>query len=131
MFLVDRGLPQQIRRGRSRHRENTMLTMDEAAADVDRGTQEPLNTEGIEPNCRPYGVDNGIYGPDLMELNIFRRNMMDLSFRNGQLAKNIARDPLCVRIEVTVTDHRQNLRRFPLKVLVVVMMMPGMVFITH
>jgi len=105
--------------------------MDEAAADVDRGTQEPLNTEGIEPNSRPYGIDNGIYGPDLMELDVFRRNVMDLSFRNGQLRKNIARDPLCVRIEGTVTDHRQNLRRFPVKVVVVVMMMAVMVLISH
>src|SRR5262245_3384235 len=110
-----------------------MLTMDEAAADVDCGTQEPLNTERIEPNRRPYGVDNGIYGPDLMELDVFRRHVMDLSFRNGQLRKNITGDPFRIRVEAAVTDHRQNLRRFPVKVVVVVfmMMMAVMVFISH
>src|SRR4030095_82797 len=95
-----------------------MLTMDEAAADVDRGAQEPLNTERIEANRGADGVDNRIDRPHLMEFDILRGNVVDLSLGNRELGKNLPRDPLRVGIEVTVTDHRQNLRRFPVTIVV-------------
>jgi hypothetical protein len=66
-----------------------------------------------------------------MEFDILRGNVMDLSLRNRELGKNLPRDPLRVGIEVTVTDHRQNLRRFTVKMVMVVMVMTVVFFAFH
>src|SRR5262245_47294226 len=114
-----------------------MLTMDEAAAHVDRRTHESLDSQCIKPYRGPHRVDDRIHGADLMKLHILRRDMMDVPFRNRELGKDRLCDALGIGIQGARTDHGQDLRRLAMKmrmgmgmVCVMIMMMVS-VLIAH
>src|SRR5262245_4276191 len=104
-----------------------MLAMDEAAPDIYRRAQEPLNAQCIKPNRCADSIDDRVDRAQFMELHILGRHMMNLSFRYRQFRKDRGCYPFRIRRETAVTNHRKNFRCFALEVtmgeLMAVMMM--------
>ena len=55
-----------------------------------------------------------------MKLDVLGGNLMHLSLRNCELSENVRRHALYVCIKTTVTNHRDNLRGLPVKMLAAV-----------
>ena len=128
MLGVDRRVAQKVRRGGRRHRIDSMLAMNEPAADIDRRTHKPLDAQRVEPYCRADGVHDRIDCADFVELDFLRRNVVNLSFRDRELREDAFCDSLRIRIEAALPDHPENLRRLVMVLMVlmtviVVMMM--------
>src|SRR5262245_18716742 len=89
--------------------------MNETTADVNRRTQEALNTERIEPNRCPYRIYDRIDRPYLMKLDLFWCNAVNLTLRDRKLRENRRGDPLRISVESAFANHRKNLGSFTMK----------------
>ncbi len=116
VLLINGRMPEQIRSCRRGNRKYTVLAMNEATADVDRGAQEPLNAKCFETDRRTDGVDNRIDRADFVKLDIFRSDVVNLAFRYRQLRKYVRRDLLRFRVQLAFANHCQNLGRLAMKV---------------
>ena len=95
-----------------------MLAVDESTSDINRPAEEPLDPQRVETNGSADRVDDGIDGPDLVKLHVFRRDMMNVAFGYCQLCEDIRRDALHVRVQGAVPNHAQDFGCPLVKVLV-------------
>jgi len=73
-----------------------------AAAFLDRLT---LDAKRVEPDSGSDGIHDGVHSADLMEFDVFRRDVMHLAFGCRQLCKYLRCEAFYVRPELAVRDH--------------------------
>ncbi len=115
VLLVNRRVAQQVRGRRGRDRQDSVLAVNEAASDVDRGAQKPLDAKGIEANRGAHRIDDRVYGAHLVKLHVFGWNVMNLALGYRQLGEDVRGNALRIRIEIALLNHFEDFRRLSME----------------
>ena len=82
---VDGNIPEDMRRCRSRNRQNAVGTAHLSAAYMNRRCDDLVCIQFMHQQTHSGNIRNGIHGADFMEMDLLNRNTMDMTFRLGDL----------------------------------------------
>lgn len=80
---IDGYIPQEICRGRGRHRQNAVGAADGAAAHMHRGGDHLVRRQLLHQQAHRRHVRHGVHGAHFMEMNVRHRHAVDVTLRLG------------------------------------------------
>ena len=97
MPVLYTGTPwQEPQRGRRRHRKDAVRHLHHARTQVQRRRDDIVDAEPLEPEHRADDVDDRVDGPDLVQVDLVDRHLVDCGLGFADPAKEIDR-PLLAR----------------------------------
>ncbi len=84
-----------------------------AAAHIQRRTDELFDRQGFGPHRCAHDVHDRICCTDLMKMNVFSADVVDLGLGRAQRTKDVARRSLGAAADACSIDEVQNLAQSP------------------
>ena len=113
---IDRRIAQQLHRGRRGHREVSVDGIHHAAADVERGRDDPLGAEPFHAEHRADDVDDRVERAHFVEMHFLHRHLMNLSLRLGEALKHLLGAIARGRRQRGPVDQFEDSRQVPVSV---------------
>ena len=99
---------QEFLGGRGRHRKQAMGAADKAASEFDRRGPDRIHAEKVAADGRAHDIDDGVDGPDFVEMDRLHRDAVDLGLGRGDAAKDGQTRAAHGRIQAACLDEAFN-----------------------
>ena len=112
---VNRRVAQQLHRRGCWYRKMPVCTVHHAAADVERGRDDPVGAKPLEREHRADDVDDRVEGADLVKMHFLDRHVVNRGFDVREPLKQRLRSIAARRRQRRLVDQLEDARQMPVR----------------